>query len=152
MTDGGFAADFSARARAALAAGAPSWTCATALPNVAVADVESMLNAVRQFVAQVVGVAPGDILMTVSPYCGAAMPQNSCANTFAHETAKSGGSIYDTVDPLAQELVANAASVEDTIWVPTQDAESLPGDVALSGISDGMLVGIVVFNAPYACR
>ena len=80
------------------------------------------------------------------------MPENSCATTFAHETAKSGGSIYDTVDPLAQELVASATDVEDTIWVPMQNGESLPGDVVLSGISDGMLVGMAVFNAPYACH
>jgi hypothetical protein len=151
-TDAGFAADFGARARAALASGAPSWTCATALPNVPVSDSASMRDAVRQFIARVVGVPPADIMMTVSPYCGAAMPANSCANTFAHDTAKSGGSIYNTVAPLAQELDANATQVEETIWVPMQNGMSLAADVVMSGISNGMLVGMVVFNAPYACQ
>jgi hypothetical protein len=151
-TDAGFAADFSARASAALASGAPSWTCATALPNVPVADTASMRAAVRQFVAHVVGVPAADIMMTVSPYCGSAMPANSCATTFAHDTSKSGGSIYYSVAPLAQELEANATDVEETIWVPMQNGMTLEGDVVMSGISEGMLVGMVVFNSPYACH
>jgi len=151
-TDAGFAAAFSARARAALASGAPSWTCATALPTVPVADTASMRDAVRQFIAQVVGVPAADIMMTVSPYCGTAMPANSCATTFAHDTAKSGGSIYYSVAPLAQDLEANATDVEETIWVPMQNGMTLAADVVMSGISDRLLVGMVVFNAPYACQ
>ena len=111
-----------------------------------------MRDAVRQFVAQGVGVPPSDIAMMVSPYGGAAMPANSCATTFAHDTAKSGGSIYAAVAPLAQELDANAKAVEETIWVPMQNGMSLAADVVMSGISDGLLVGMVVFNAPYACQ
>jgi hypothetical protein len=151
-TDAGFAADFSARARASLASGAPSWTCATALPTVPVADTASMREAVRQFIAQVVGVPAADITLMVSPYCGAAMPANSCATTFAHDTAKSGGSIYYSVAPLAQELESNATDVEETIWTPMQNGMTLAADVVMSGISDGLLVGMIVFNAPYACQ
>jgi uncharacterized protein YceK len=111
-----------------------------------------MRDAVRQFIAQVVAVPAADIMMTVSPYCGAAMPANGCATVFAHDTAKSGGSIYYTVAPLAQELEASATAVEETIWVPMQNGLSLAADVVMSGISDGMLVGMVVFNEPYACQ
>lgn len=148
-TDAGFASDFTARASAALAAGAPSWTCATALPNVPVADAQGARDAVRQFIAQVVGVPAADIMMNVQP-CNSATPPG-CAVTFAHDTAKSGGSIYYTVDPLARELEANATSVEETIWVPMQNGMAFAADVVVSGTSDGMLVGMVVFNAPYAC-
>jgi hypothetical protein len=54
--------------------------------------------------------------------------------------------------PLATELEANVTDVEVTIWTPMQDGLSLPGDAVMSGISQGQLVGIVVFNAPYACQ
>jgi hypothetical protein len=148
--DGGFAADFTSRATTALAAGAPSWVCATALPNVPVSDTASMRDAVRQYIAQVVGVAPADITMTVQA-CGAAMPANSCAVTFAHDCAKSGGNIYNTVAPLADELNATAAAVEETIWVPMQNGISFSGDVVMSGISGGVLVGMVDFNYPSTC-
>lgn len=149
-TDGRFAADFTARARAALASGAPSWTCATALPNVPVADAAAARDAVRQFIAQVVGVPSSDIMMSVQT-CGITMP-TTCATTFAHDTAKSGGAIYDSVAPLAQELEANATDVEVTIWVPMQNGLTLAADVVMTGISDGLLVGMVVFNAPYVCQ
>jgi hypothetical protein len=149
-TDAGFASDFSTQARAALAAAAPSWTCATTLPNVPVADTAGMRDAVRQFIASVVGVPPADIMMNLQP-CDSATPPG-CAVIFAHDTAKSGGSIYYTAMPLAQVLEANATSVEDSVWVPMQDGLTLPGDAVMSGISDGMLVGMVVFNAPYACQ
>jgi len=148
--DGGFAADFTARADAALAAGAPSWVCATTLPNVPVADVAAARDAVRQFIAQIVGVAPADIMMTVQ-MCGAAMPANSCAATFAHDCSKSGGNIYNTVAPFADELNTTATDVEETIWVPMQNGSSFAGDVVLSGISDGLLVGMVDFNYPSTC-
>jgi hypothetical protein len=150
--DAGFAVNFTARARADLAAGAPPWTCATALPNVPVTDTASMRDAVRQFIARIVGVPPADIMMTVSPYCGAAMPGTSCASTYSHDVSKSGGAIYDTVAPLARELDANATAVEETIWVPMQNGMSLQSDVVMSGISDGTLVGMVVFNSAYACH
>jgi pilus assembly protein FimV len=150
-TDAGFAVDFSARADGALAAGAPSWTCATALPNVPVADAAAARAAVAQFISQVVGVPVADISSTVQ-MCGAGPGLTPCATVFAHDAAKSGGSIYDAVAPLASELEANATATEVTIWVPMQNGMTLPGDVSMSGISDGLLVGMVVFNAPYACR
>jgi hypothetical protein len=148
-TDAGFAADFTARAGAALAAGAPSWVCATTLPAVPVTDTASMRDAVRQFIAQVVGVPAADIMMNVQP-CNSVTPPG-CAVTFAHDTAKSGGSIYNAVDPLAKELEANASLVEETIWVPMQNGMQFAADVVMSGISDGMLVGMVVFNYPSTC-
>jgi pilus assembly protein FimV len=149
-SDAGFASDFSARAQAALSSGAPGWVCATTLPTVPVTDTASMRDAVRQFIAQVVGVAPADITMTVQP-CNAAMSANKCSVTFAHDTAKSGGSIYQAVSPLADELQANATAVEETIWVPMQNGISFAADVVMSGISNGLLVGMVVFNYPSTC-
>jgi hypothetical protein len=148
--DGGFVPDFTARAAAVLAAGAPSWVCATALPTVPVSDTASMRDAVRQYIAEVVGVPPANIMMTVQ-MCGAAMPANSCAVTFAHDCAKSGGNIYNTVAPLADELNATATAVEETIWVPMQNGISFAGDVVMSGISDGLLVGMVDFNYSSTC-
>jgi hypothetical protein len=150
VADAGFAADFSARAAPALAAGAPSWTCATALPTVPVADPDAARDAVRQFIAQVVGVPPADIAVTI-PMCGAAMP-TTCATRFSHDVAKSGGSIYYTVVPLAQELEANATAVEETIWTPMQNGISFEAEVVMSGISDGLLVGMIIFNAMRACH
>jgi hypothetical protein len=120
------------------------------LPNVPVADAAAARDAVRQFIAQVVGVAAADIAVSAQT-CGATMP-TTCATTFAHDTAKSGGSIYDTAMPLAQELEANATDVEVTVWTPMQNGLTLPGDAVMSGISDGLLVGMVVFNSPYACQ
>jgi hypothetical protein len=149
-SDAGFAADFAARARTGLASAAPSWTCATALPSVAVADAAAARDAVRQFIAQVVGVPATDILVSAQT-CGATM-STTCATTFAHDTGKSGGSIYFTAMPLADELEANATDVEVTLWTPMQNGMTLPGDPVMSGISDGLLVGMVVFNAPYACQ
>jgi hypothetical protein len=149
-TDAGFAADFSNRATSALIAGAPPWTCATALPNVPVADSAAARNAVRQFISRVVAVPASDIMVNVQP-CNSMTPPG-CAVTFAHDTAKSGGQIYYAVDPLAKELEANAISVEETIWVPMQNGMTLEADVVMSGISDGLLVGMVVFNSPYACH
>jgi hypothetical protein len=146
--DGGFAPDFTARAGTALAAGAPSWVCATVLPNVPVADAAAARDAVGEFIAQVVGVPPTDIAVTVQN-CGAGTA--SCAVTFAHDVSKSGGSVYNTVAPLAQELDANAAAVEETIWVPMKDGTNFAADVVMSGISDGVLVGMVVFNYPSTC-
>jgi hypothetical protein len=146
LSDAGFAWDFAARASAALAAGAPSWTCATALPTVPVADTNAVHDVIHAFVAQVVAVSVADVTEN-DPPCGAPM-NATCANHFAHDCAKSGGNIYDTVVPLATELEATAQSVEETIWVPT----SMTGDVAMSGISDGMLVGMIVFNGMYPCR
>jgi hypothetical protein len=149
-TDAGFVANFSSRASAALAAGAPPWACATALPDVPVADAAAAREAVRQFISHVVGVPAADIMVNVQP-CNSTTPPG-CAVTFAHDTAKSGGSIYSTVDPLAKELEANATAVEETIWVPMQNGMTLEADVVMSGISDGVLVGMVVFNSPYACH
>jgi hypothetical protein len=146
--DGGFTADFTARANTALAAGAPSWVCATTLPNVPVADAAAARDAVRQFIAQVVGVPSTDIAVTVQN-CGSGTA--TCAVTFAHDCAKSGGNIYNTVAPLADELNATATSVEETIWVPMQNGMSFAADVVLSGISDGLLVGMVDFNYPTTC-
>jgi hypothetical protein len=76
----------------------------------------------------------------------------TCATIFAHDTAKSGGSIYDTSWPLAQELEANATAIEVSIWTPMQGDLSLQPAVTMSGIADGLLVGMVVFNATYPCH
>jgi hypothetical protein len=76
----------------------------------------------------------------------------TCAIRFAHDCAKSGGAIYDAVAPLSQELEANATEVEETIWTPMQNGISMGADVVMSGISDGLLVGMIVFNGMYACH
>ena len=76
---------------------------------------------------------------------------NTCAETFAHDTAKSGGSIYDTARPLAQELETNTTDVDVTIWVPMKDWITLPPIVVMTGISDGVLVGLALFNTPNVC-
>jgi hypothetical protein len=146
--DGGFVADFTPRAKAALAAGAPSWICATTLPTVPVADAAAAREAVRQFVAQVAGVSAADAAVRAQT-CGA--PNASCAATFAHDCAKSGGDIYNTVAPLAEELNASATAVEETIWTPMQNGISYGAAVVLSGISDGTLVGLADFNYAVAC-
>jgi hypothetical protein len=146
----GFAAEFTPRAQAALKAAAPDWTCATTLPNVPVADAEAVRNTVRAFIAQAVDVPPTDITMTAQE-CSTPSTA-SCAEIFAHDTAKSGGSIYDTSRPLAQELEANATAIEVTVWSPVKDGMALSGVVVMAGIADGVLVGLIVFNMPDVCN
>ena len=142
--DGGFAGDFSERARTVMAGSAPVWTCAIPLPNLPVANEDEALQAVRQVIAGVVGVAGDAIAVTVND---CATPTTlSCARVFEHNVAKSGGYLSEALLPLAEELEASATSVEETIWVPTQGDQTLSGDVAISGISDGLLVGMIVFN------
>ena len=135
---------------AALKSAAPSWTCATTLANVPVADGAAARNAVRAFIAQALGVAPTDITMTAQQ-CSTPST-TSCAQHFAHDTAASGGPIYDTAAPLAKELEANATAVEVAIWVPMKDGITLQSVVVMSGIADGVLVGMVVFNTPNVCN
>ena len=72
----------------------------------------------------------------------------TCAERFAHDTAKSGGSIYNTARPLALELEAAATAVEETIWSPPM----FSAVVVMSGIADGVLVGMAVFNTPNVCN
>jgi len=72
---------------------------------------------------------------------------NTCAEIFAHDTAKSGGQIYNTARPLALELEAAATAVEVTIWTPP----TFQAVVVMSGIADGVLVGMAVFNDANVC-
>jgi hypothetical protein len=83
--------------------------------------------------------------------CGGSMLA-TCATRFAHDCAKSGGAIYETVAPLAQELEANATAIEETIWTPVPNGIAMAADVVMSGITDGLLVGMVVFNGQYPCH
>jgi len=145
----GFASRFAVEARAAIAASAPSWTCGSVLPAVPVADYQEAQTATRQLIAQVVGVPAADIAMTVNE---CATPTTvSCAQRFAHDLGKSGGSLMNGLLASAQDLEMNATSVQEIIWVPRQGDLTLPGNVSLSGIAGGVLVGMVVFNAPYDC-
>jgi hypothetical protein len=144
-TDAGFAWDFSVRANAALAS-TPAWTCAATLPTVPVADSTAARDVIQSFVARVTGVAVSDVSVTEGP-CNTPTT-TSCSERFAHDCAKSGGDTYNIVLPLAEELEAQAGSVEETIWVPA----SMTGNVVLSGIVDGLLVGMVVFNGELSCR
>lgn len=146
----GFAADFTSRAKAALQAAAPDWTCATTLPNVPVADIDAERSTIRAFIAQAVGVAPADITMTAQT---CSTPSTAtCAAIFGLDTASSGGSIYDTAAPLAEELEANATAIEVTTWVPMKDGMSLSPVFVMAGIVDGVLVGMVLFNTPDVCN
>ena len=44
-----------------------------------------------------------------------------------------------------------AIFVEETIWVATVDGSTLGAVVAISGIVDGVLVGMVMFNDRAVC-
>jgi hypothetical protein len=147
-TDAGFAADFAARARTELAAVAPSWNCDTALPTVAVADPNAAREAIRQYVAQVVGLAPADL--TIMPQSCGTPASATCTNIFGHDAAKSGGMAYDTIIALGEELEANAADIEVTLWIPAGTGAAVA--VVMSGISDGQLIGMVIFQAAYPCH
>lgn len=146
----GFADDFVPRARTALATAAPPWTCATTLPAVPVADGDAVRDVVRAFIADALDVAPADITM-MTEACGAPT-RATCADLFAHDTASTGGALYDTARPLAQELEANTTDVEVSIWTPMKDGLTLPSIFVMTGISDGTLVGLAVFNTPDVCR
>ena len=100
----------------------------------------------RAFIAGAVGAAPTDIRLTVQE---CSTPNTTtCAERFAHDTAKSGGQIYSTARPLALELEAAATAVEETIWNPLM----FSAVVVMSGIADGVLVGMAVFNDPIVCN
>jgi hypothetical protein len=147
-TDAGFASDFAARARTELAAVSPSWNCDTALPTVAVADPDAAGEAIRQYVAQVAGLSPADL--TITPQACGTPASATCANIFGHDAAKSGGQTYDTIIALGEELEANAADIEVTLWIPAGTGAAIA--VVMSGISDGQLVGMVLFEAAYPCH
>jgi len=147
-TDAGFPADFATQGRTQLAAVAPSWTCDDTLPTVPVADSAAAHDAVRQYVAQVVGLAPADLDMSVQE-CDTATTI-TCSGKFAHDASKSGGPVYPTVMSLGDLLEANATSVEETFWIPTGTASAVA--IVISGISDGQLVGMVIFEAAYPCH
>ena len=147
-TDAGFASDFAARARTELAAVAPSWNCDTALPTVSVADANAVREAVRQYVAQVVGLSRADLTITAQT-CGTAASA-TCSNIFGHDAAKSGGMTYATIIALGEELEANATDVEVTLWIPAGTGSAVA--VVMSGISNGQLVGMVLFEAAYPCQ
>ena len=57
----------------------------------------------------------------------------------------------DTAAPLAQELEANATAVEVAIWVPMKDGLTLQSMVVMTGIADGVLVGMALFNSAGVC-
>jgi hypothetical protein len=56
----------------------------------------------------------------------------------------------DTITALGQLLEANAADIEVTLWIPAGTAAAVA--VVMSGISDGELVGMVLFEAAYPCH
>jgi len=134
----------------ALAAAAPTWTCATTLPAVPVADGDAVRDVVRAFIAEAVNFAPADISM-MTEQCSTPST-TTCAEVFAHDTASTGGALYDSARPLAQELEANTTHVEVSIWTPIKDGLTLPAIFIMTGISDGTLVAMAVFETPDVCN
>ena len=55
-----------------------------------------------------------------------------------------------TIIALGEELEANAADIEVTLWIPAGAGAAVA--VVMSGISDGQLVGMVLFEAAYPCH
>ena len=55
-----------------------------------------------------------------------------------------------TIIALGEELEANAADIEVTLWIPAGPGAAVA--VVMSGISDGQLVGMVRFEAAYSCH
>jgi hypothetical protein len=118
------------------------------LPTVAVADPDGAREAIRQYVAQVAGLSPPDLTITAQECSTPASA--TCANVFGHDAAKSGGMTYDTIIALGEELEANAADIEVTLWIPAGTGAAVA--VVMSGISDGQLIGMVIFQAAYPCH
>jgi hypothetical protein len=148
-TDAGFAAEFTDRVRAVVAQGGTASTCASPLPIVPVSSRDEAEAAMRAFVAEVLGVAAADLSMTTVD-CGTATTQ-TCAGRFQHDIYKSNGIYGEMLYPLAQDLEARGTFVEETIWVATVDGSSTPAEVGISGIVDGLLVGVVMFNDRQSC-
>jgi len=145
--DATFAADFASRVRMATAQVGTSSTCASPLPAVPVASADDARAAVRALIAGSLGVAPEALSVTVVP-CG--LPSTAtCANRFLHDVYKSAGTTGDALYPLAEELESRGTSVEETIWI-RMDA-SPDAVVCISGIVDGLLVGVVFFNGRQDC-
>ena len=147
--DASFADDFASRVRTVIASGGTASTCASPLPAVPVADPDAARAAVRSFIAGVRGVVPENLSVTIQ-VCGDAASV-SCASTFRHDLYKSNGFYGQELYPLAQELESRGAFVEETIWRTTVNGVGYGPEVCLSGVVDGLLVGIVMFNDWQSC-
>ena len=146
-SDSGFAADFADRVRAAVAQGGTPSTCASALPAIPVASAEEARAAVGAFVAEVRAVAPATLSVLVVE-CGTPTTA-SCAGRFQHDLYKSNGIYGESLYPLAVELESRGSFVEETIWSANDGSSS--ADVCISGVVDGLLVGVVMFNGRQTC-
>jgi hypothetical protein len=149
LASSGFALGFAARVRSVvLDAGTPS-TCASPLPSLPVGTPDGARLAVRQFIAGVLDVGAEQLDVTVHSCAAGAQP--TCAQTFQHDIYKSNGAYGELLYPLAQELETNADFVEETIWVPTVNGITAAADVCVSGVVDGTLSGVVMFNDRQDC-
>jgi hypothetical protein len=149
MGDASFADDFAKRVRAVTAQGGTASTCASPLPGVPVAGPDEARAAVRAFIAKVRGVPQDDLAVTAAE-CGGPTGQ-TCSARFQHDIYKSNGIYGEMFYPLAQNLESQGTSVEETIWVPTVDGSTFSAEVCMSGIVDGLLVGICMFNDWQSC-
>jgi hypothetical protein len=82
--------------------------------------------------------------------CGTATT-TTCALRFMHDLYKSNGTYGASLYPLAQELEARGSSVEETIWTPEVNGITGAADVCFSGIVDGLLAGVCMFNERQDC-
>jgi hypothetical protein len=146
--DAAYAADFANRVRVAVAQGGTPSTCASPLPATAVTGRDEARAAVAAFIAEVV-MPDASALSVVAGECGTPSTQ-TCARRFQHDVYKSNGIYGEMLYPLAEELESRASFVEETIWTIT-DGSSNGASVCISGVVDGILVGIVMFNDRQSC-
>jgi hypothetical protein len=139
-----FAADVDAAVRGA----ASMHNCAVAVPATPVNSAAAAHEAVRAYVAHVVGVAAVDVQDHALPCSG-----GLCASHFNHDLYKSDGLLADALTPLAQTVeVMAGATTEEVVWSPVQGDISLPADVSIEGVVEGRVLGIVFFNDRTSCR
>jgi hypothetical protein len=144
-----FALGFPARVRSTIRDAGTLSTCASPLPPLLAATSDDARAAVRQFIAGVVGAAPDQLTVMVGS-CSATGAQ-TCARAFQHDIYKSNGIYGESLFPLAQDLEMRGAFVEETIWVATVNGLTMAADVAISGVVEGTLVGMVMFNDRQDC-
>jgi len=144
-----FALEFPERVRTTIRDAGTASTCVSPLPSLSAATSDDARTVLRQFIAGVRRVSPDELVVT-DALCSSNGTQG-CARTFQHDIYKSNGIYGESLFPLAQELETTAASVAETTWVATVNGIAMAADVAITGVVDGTIVGMVMFNDRQDC-
>lgn len=121
--------------------------CAAPLPAVKVMSATEAANAVREYVAAMLGVPVSELREEVQA-CGDAT-HAACADAFNLYSGSFGGRVPETVYPLAQQLDSGSTSERLTTFTTGQNGSIKVA--VLSAEKAGWLIGIAVFGDRANC-